>query len=171
MLDIETLGTDPNSVILTIAACAFDPFSDAIYDQYALYHRIDTESQPTRVIDEHTLAWWAKQSIEAQNEALAEENRIPLSDSLEELAKLIWKSDITWANGVSFDMTILENAYKSLNMTVPWQYYRVMDARTVYTMNPDHERLENNHHAFKDVINQITLLQRTFKKLGVKSLG
>jgi hypothetical protein len=170
MLDIETLGSAPDSVILTIAACAFDPFSDAIYDQHALYSRIDTECQNDRSIDESTVAWWANQSAAAQEEAFGEQNRVPLEDALQELSDLIWKSNITWANGISFDVTILENAFKSYGMQLPWQYYNVLDARTVYRMNPDRERLGNSHHAFEDVILQIGLLQRTFKKLGIKSL-
>jgi len=170
MIDIETLGSAPDSVILTIAACAFDPFSDTVYDQHSLYYRIDTECQENRSIDDSTVAWWAKQSVEAQEEAFGEQNRILLKDALQELSDLIWKSKITWANGISFDVTILENAFKSYNIRLPWQYYNVLDARTVYRMNPDRERLGNSHHAFEDVMLQIGLLQRTFKKLGIKSL-
>jgi len=170
MLDIETLGSAPDSVILTIAACAFDPFSGTIYDKHAMYRRIDTECQDDRSIDDLTVEWWAKQSLEAQEEAFGEHDRIPLEDALQELSNLIWKSNITWANGISFDITILENAFKSYGMRLPWQYYNVLDARTVYRMNPDHERLGNSHHAFEDVILQISLLQRTFKKLGIKNL-
>jgi len=171
MLDIETLGSAPDSVILTIAACAFDPFSGTIYDKHAMYRRIDTECQDDRSIDDLTVEWWSKQSFEAQEEAFGEADRVPLKDALEELKGLMWHAEYIWANGIAFDMTIIEHAFKSYGMPIPWQYYKVMDARTVYKMSPDREKLGNSHHAFEDVILQIGLLQRTLNKLNVKSLA
>jgi len=171
MLDIECLGIDPDAVILTIAACAFDPFSNTIYDQHAMYRRVDIECQHNRSIDDSTVDWWSKQNEAAQNEALNEHDRIPLIDALEELKPLLWHADYIWANGIAYDMTIIEHAYKSYGMPTPWQYYKVLDARTVYKLDPDREKLGNSHHAFEDVILQIGLLQRTLKRLNIKSLA
>jgi len=96
---------------------------------------------------------------------------VPLKDALDELKGLMWHAERIWANGIAFDMTIIEHAFKSYDMPIPWQYYKVMDARTVYKMSPDREKLGNSHHAFEDVILQIGLLQRTLKKLNVSSLA
>ena len=170
MIDIETLSTKPNATILNIAAQAFDPFSTTFYEQQ-FYTRVDTEDQDGRDIDDGTMEWWAKQGADAQEEAFGEDNRMLLKESLEQLTKICWNADRIWANGIAFDMTILEDAYKSFGMPIPWQYYKVCDARTVYKMNPDRERLGNSHHALEDVILQIDLLQRTLAKLGIKSLG
>jgi len=170
MLDIETLGTTPDAVILTIGAQSFDPLTSSFGD-VNFYKRINTETQENRKIDDPTVEWWAKQSSEAQEEAFGDEDRVELSDALDELGKLIWKSKRIWANGISFDMSILEHAYKSLNILPPWQYYNVLDARTIYKLNPDNERLGNSHHALEDCILQIDLLQRTLKKLGITKLN
>lgn len=170
MIDIETLGTDPDCTILTIAAQSFDPFSSTFYDAQ-MYCRIDIDSQPNRTVDELTLEWWAKQGADAQKEAFGTEGRVPLEQALDELYQIAWKSNRIWANGISFDMTILEHAYKSFGKPLPWQYYNVLDARTVYKMNPDKEKLGNSHHALEDCVLQIDLLQRTLAKLGIKSLG
>ena len=171
MLDIETLGSAPDSIILTVAACAFDPFSKTIYDEHKMYQRVDTDSQEGRTIDDLTMQWWAQQESAATEEAFNEEGRVPFRDMLEELKDLMWRAERIWANGIAFDMTIIEHAFKSEGMPIPWQYYKVMDARTVFKMSPDREKLGNSHHAFEDVINQIVLLQNTFEKLGVKSLA
>lgn len=170
MIDIETLSTQPNATILNIGAIGFDPFTTTVYDQHSFYARINTDSQTNRHIDDNTVGWWAKQCAEAQEEAFGEDNRVELSDALDDLAKLIRKSGNIWANGIAFDMTILENAYKELNKSLPWQYYRVLDARTLYKLNPS-GRLGNNHHALLDCVNQIELLQKCVVKLGITKIG
>lgn len=171
MLDIECLGVAPDALILNIAAIGFDPCGTEIYAQHAVYHRIDPESQPDRGIDQGTVEWWAQQCDEARIEAFEDNNRVPLRQSLEELSALIWKGSRIWANGVTYDMSILEHAYKSLKMPLPWKYYKVMDARTVFKLCPDLPRLGNNHHALRDCINQAELLQKCFAKLQIRTLN
>lgn len=168
MIDIETLGTTPDAHILTIAAQIFDPLQKDWLGQ-SYYARIDFESQENRRIEQGTLEWWATQK-ESQTEAFAEDNRIPLDQALTELGRLIWQSKRIWANGSNFDMTILEDAYKSYNMALPWQYFHVRDARTVYSLVPNLEKYPASHHALEDCRRQIGMLQRTLKHLGVTSL-
>ena len=98
MIDIEGLGTGPDAAILTIAAQSFDPFGTGYYDRY-YYARITLESQEARRIQDDTLAWWATQP-EAQAEAFAEDNRVPLEQALDELYKLAWQHDYIWAQEI-----------------------------------------------------------------------
>lgn len=167
MIDIETLDVQPTATILTIGAQAFDPLSEEFYDSF--YARINIDNQTDRTVDDGTVDWWGKQPAAAQAEAFGEEDRVELKDALEDLHKLAWNANRVWANGIAFDMTILENAYKSFDMPLPWQYYKVMDARTIYNI-ANAGRLGNSHHALEDCVNQVVLLQKAFNKLGVKSL-
>ena len=168
MIDIETLATSPDAHILTIAAQVFDPLErDWLGNFY--YARVDFESQENRVIEQSTLSWWATQK-ESQKEAFAEEDRVPLSQALVELGKLIWKSKRVWANGSNFDMTILEDAYKSHNMSLPWQYFHVRDARTVYSLVTGLNKYPASHHALEDCRRQIQLLWDSLEYLKVKEL-
>jgi len=169
MIDIETVGTGPNACILTIAAQTFDPTGSGYLPQ-DYYARIDIDSQPDREVDDATVAWWATQPAEAQAEAFGEEDRITLKQSLEELSKLCFHCNLIWANGTTFDMVILENAYKQEGMPFPWQFWRVRDARTVYSLYPDLPKPTASHHALEDCKRQIDLLQQTLKHLGVKKL-
>lgn len=171
MLDIECLGVAPDALILNIAAIGFDPCGTEIFSQHSLYHRIDPDTQPGRNIDEATVDWWAQQSDEAKIEAFGEDNRVPLKQALEELSTLLWKGTRLWANGITYDMTILEHAYKQNGMPLPWKYYKIMDARTVFKMCPDERRLDNNHHALQDCVNQADLLQRCFRRLNIRTLN
>jgi hypothetical protein len=168
MIDIEGLGTGPDAAILTIAAQSFDPFGTGHYDRH-YYARITLESQENRRIQDDTLAWWATQP-EAQAEAFAEDNRIPLDQALDELYRLAWQHDYIWAQGPTYDVNILEHAYKSYNKTQPWQFYRIRDSRTVLSLWPGRPVPPTSHHALEDTRKQIDILQQTLKHLEVKEL-
>jgi len=166
MIDIEGLGTGPDATILTIAAQSFDPLGTGYFDrQY--YARITLESQPDRSIQQETIDWWATQP-EAQAEAFMEEGRIDLDQALDSLYKIAWQHDLIWANGPTYDMNILEHAFKSYGKPLPWQFYKVRDARTVYSLWPDCPRPPTSHHALEDCRRQIDMLQATLKHLRVE---
>ena len=122
-------------------------------------------------MEQGTIEWWATQPREAQEEAFGEENRIPLDQALTELGKLIWQSKRFWANGPTFDANILEHAYKSYNMALPWQFYNVRDARTVYGLVPKLEKYPATHHALEDCRRQIFLLWDALEYINVKELA
>ena len=166
MIDIETLDVLPTSTILTIGAQGFDPFSEKFTD-VTYYKRLTLDSQEERTINDSTVEWWGKQGEEAMEEALGDgPDRIEIKPALDELGKLAWKHDRIWANGTTFDMVILENAMKQYGVNMPWQYWQVMDARTVYKLAGS-PKLGNNHNALADCVNQIDLLQKALKKLGI----
>jgi len=169
MIDLEGLATGPDTTILTIAAQAFDPLGDGWYNQQ-YYARVTLESQENRRIEQGTLDWWATQPAPARDEAFAEEGRIPLDQALDGLGKLIWHSKRIWAQGPTYDMNILEHAYKSYNKPIPWQYYSVRDSRTVFGLWPELPKPPTSHHALEDCRRQIGLLQDTLKYLKVKEL-
>ena len=65
MIDLETLDTSVDAVILTVGAIKFDPLSNS--EPYAeMYHRLDVDEQTAldRTVDEGTIAWWGTQPEE-----------------------------------------------------------------------------------------------------------
>ena len=169
MIDLEGLATGPDTTILTIAAQTFDPFGSGWYDRH-YYARVTLESQETRSIDNGTLEWWATQPEHAREEAFGEQDRIPLDQALDELGRLIWHSKLIWSQGPTYDMNILEHAYKSYNKSLPWKYYQVRDSRTVFSLWPLLPIPPTSHHALEDCRRQIGMLQTTLKYLNVKEL-
>jgi exodeoxyribonuclease VIII len=170
MIDLEGLGTGPDTTILTIAAQAFDPFGVHQFDQ-TYYARVTLESQENRSIQQGTIDWWASQPAEARDEAFNEQDRIPLDRALDELGKLIWHSKRIWAQGPTYDMNILEHAYKSYGKPIPWQFYAVRDSRTVFSLWPGLPKPPTSHHALEDCRRQIDLLQTTLKHFNIKELA
>jgi len=171
MVDLETLCVLPTATILTIAAQGFDPLTDAFTD-VTFYRRITLDSQEGRSINDSTVEWWGKQSPEAQEEAFGEEDRVDLKTALEDFSKMAFHAKRIWANGTTFDIGILEDAMRRLEIPVPWKYWQVMDARTIYKLLPDMGSAgqSNSHHALEDCVNQIDMLQRALKTLGVTKL-
>jgi hypothetical protein len=169
MIDLEGLATGPDTTILTIAAQAFDPFGSGYYDKH-YYARVTLESKENRTIDNGTIAWWATQPEHAREEAFGEQDRIPLDQALDELGRLIWHSKLIWSQGPTYDMNILEHAYKSYGKSLPWKYYMVRDSRTVFSLWPELPIPPTSHHALEDCRRQIGMLQDTLKYLKVKEL-
>ena len=70
MIDIETLGTEPDSVVLSVGAVKFDPFTLTDPHAKTLWRpEIDAQSNAGRSVLDDTLQWWAKQPQHIQDEA------------------------------------------------------------------------------------------------------
>lgn len=169
MVDLEGLGTGPETTILTIAAQEFDPLRRDCFGKH-YYVRVSLESQEDRSIEQATIEWWATQSGNAKDEAFGEENRVPLSQALQGLHRMIWHAKRVWAQGPTYDMNILEHAYKSLHMPLPWKYYSVRDSRTLFSLVPLSTSYPASHHALEDTRRQIHLLWDSLEYLKIKEI-
>jgi len=174
MIDMETLATGNDAVILTIGAVKFDPFN-LLEPSAPFYVKVNVDEQVAlgRNISESTLDWWSKQAEDVREEALSDANRIPLEDVVTQLNKYLSGSSKIWAQGVMFDIGILENLYQSMGRPVPWQYWQIRDSRTVMDMGDDSAKTSNAalHNALADAYAQAVSVQQIFKQLGVKAKG
>jgi len=168
MIDIEGLDVSPTAAILTIGAQQFDPWDGVCGEAY--YHRILLESQEDRTISDDTLEFWQKQPEAIRDEALGDgPDRVTLDVALQELHRLAWQSGEIWVNGPTYDISILENAFISRGMGLPWQYHMVRDVRTVMSLCPtaSDDVPKADHNAYSDVLRQITLVQNAFRILNI----
>ena len=171
MIDIETLSTKNNAVILTIGAIKFDRKDDIIElkDMEKFYYRIEIDSckKLGMDIDEDTLKWWESQEEDAKFEALLNEDRKPIKIVLTKLSIFLRGVQYFWANSPNFDFIILENAYKICNLLVPWKFWSLRDCRTVYDLaNTKLSSIgETKHNSLDDCYNQILCLRKSLKKL------
>jgi len=171
MIDLETLGVEPNSVILTLGAIKFDPYSDA-EPHGELYLKLDTEEQESlgREIDDNTLAWWSKQSESIRNEALSEGDRVSVKQFLKEINRFCVGLDNLWCQGPLFDYAMLQNLYRQAGEPCPWNFWQIRDSRTLFAMMPTDPRKqiqEELHNALADSYYQAKCVQQTYKHFGV----
>ncbi|EKI9142789.1 3'-5' exoribonuclease, partial [Escherichia coli] len=73
MIDLETMGKNPDAPIISIGAIFFDPQTGDMGPEFS--KTIDLETAGG-VIDRDTIKWWLKQSREAQSAIMTDE--IPL---------------------------------------------------------------------------------------------
>ncbi|GCJ49527.1 exonuclease [Escherichia coli] len=131
MIDLETMGKNPDAPIISIGAIFFDPQTGYMGPEFS--KTIDLETAGG-VIDRDTIKWWLKQSREAQSAILTDE--IPLDDALLQLRKFINENSgesfvQIWGNGANFDNVILRRSYERLGIPCPWRYYNDRDVRTI----------------------------------------
>ncbi|EFH2975553.1 exonuclease [Escherichia coli] len=131
MIDLETMGKNPDAPIISIGAIFFDPQTGDMGPEFS--KTIDLETAGG-VIDRGTIKWWLKQSREAQSAIMTDE--IPLDDALLQLREFIDENSgeffvQVWGNGANFDNTILRRSYERQGIPCPWRYYNDRDVRTI----------------------------------------
>jgi len=170
MIDLETLSTNPNAVILTVGAVKFDANSSMKpYDE--LYFRVDVDSQSEmgRHVMQDTLDWWSQQPKEISEEALSDQDRIGLQDMVKAINKWCVGVDVFWCQGPLFDYAILQNIYSQLGHPQPWNYWQIRDSRTLFSLVPrDNNKRVGHHNALQDCIYQAKKVQDVYKQLGIK---
>jgi hypothetical protein len=172
MIDLETLGQNENCVILSIGATFFDINKKEI--GAAFYMPISIEEQmEKRVISPSTLKWWMGQS-NAAKKVFSEQGQ-SLVDALENFEYWIKqhskiKTLNVWGNGSTFDISIIEHAFRQYGYKIPWQYWNVMDLRTFKRFMAGGNAVVKkgtNHNALDDAISQAEyVIEHANRKMG-----
>lgn len=166
MLDIETLGTDPNSVIVSLGAVRFSWKDGEVFDKF--YVNLDAKNGVDlgMKIDPNTIDWWAKQPKVARDAWM--KDPVPVETALGMFNDWFGdKKHEVWCNGMNFDFPLLQNAYSAVGMKSPWQYFLLNDMRTIVNVFNARDkyqvfRKENAvsvyHNALDDCIEQAKFL-------------
>lgn len=185
MIDLETLSTSPDAVILTLGAIAFNQeeklpdeiTQDFLKSDRVFYRRINIQSciNLGLTIDKETENWWKKQDKDVIFEALENDDRVDIKEALQEFSLWISKNSIEsskiWANSPSFDCVILKEAYKKFNFHLPWKFWLERDVRTIMDLarvNSYGQKTQNKHNAVYDCYYQIYNVHKSFNKLGLQ---
>ncbi|MEC9752782.1 3'-5' exoribonuclease [Escherichia coli] len=131
MIDLETMGKNPDAPIISIGAIFFDPQTGDMGPEFSKTINLETAGG---VIDRDAIKWWLKQSREAQSAIMTDE--IPLDDALLQLREFIDENSgesfvQIWGNGANFDNVILRRSYERQGIPCPWRYYHDRDVRTI----------------------------------------
>ena len=165
MVDLETLSTRPYASIISIGACRFSFSGFKIIDTF----KVNIDPASCKPLGMHfcpdTMAWWKSQPRELTKGVF--NNQVPISEAISMLSDWWVNDTMFWANGISFDSSILSNAYFQLNMKKPWDYWDEMDLRTVYHMVGFSNRKaragkEGHHDALEDAKEQTKQLLEFF---------
>jgi len=164
MVDIETLGTEPGCVILSIGATMFDPRGQGHGDTFYCNIDVGSSLEAGFTFSESTLKWWGEQSRQAVDQ-LGSDN-VAIHSALIAFDKWYRAQKPTkfWCQGLSFDVPILEAAFKKFDMTPPWKFWTARDTRTAYDVcgfNDKSVKREGTYHnALADSIHQVDCVQK-----------
>ena len=167
MVDLETLGNNSSSVILSIGAVEFDARTGQLGRQF--YRVVDPASCEAfgLKMDVSTVLWWLQQGGEAR-EVFRETAKIPLTMALAEFSMWYPEKACLWGNGASFDNVILANAYAACGQKAPWMFWDDRCYRTLKNLLPEveHERKGVHHNALDDAIYQAEHAIKLLQVLG-----
>jgi hypothetical protein len=141
VFDVETLGKESNSVILSMAAIYFNPDEQPehtkLFDE-AFFVKFDVADQMSRLdrkVGKSTMQWWAKQceNVRVKSFKPNPDIDVKFEDGYEAMRQ--WaatKNDnkcYVWARG-NLDQLVLDSFEEQLGLTPIWDFARWRDVRT-----------------------------------------
>jgi exodeoxyribonuclease VIII len=189
MIDLETLGQEPGSVILSISAVQFDIRTGETGKQFDEVIGLESSLKQGLKIDPVTLAFWTK-IPNRLNYFLTYQGRVSLSTALGNFGK--WLNildespenlcfgasnyDVTmWGRGPRFDFGLLSYAYNSVGYpSMPWDFRKERCVRTMEMFYPDikkqadNDRLTMPHNGIDDCKHQILYVSEIYNKIKSK---
>lgn len=168
IIDLETLGIKPTSIILAIGACTLNK-----RQLFACY--IDWKHWNDKcTLDISTQSWWDKQNPTLKEKVFGGVVE-PLSALKQFKEFLFYIENLTkeevkvWGNGAGFDLSILANAYNSLDIEIPWRYSNERCFRTLKNLFPLKAPLISNpklvtHDPLDDALNEADWLNQIIEE-------
>lgn len=172
MCDIETCGTRPGSVILSIGAVAFDYAKQALGPEFYIAINRASSRAAGLTEDAATIAWWNRQSAEAKKVfAEAETSQHTLKDALQLFTAYVRQFGPhvrLWGCGSSFDGVLISAAYHAIRMQPPWKYVNDRCYRTLKNLLPHipMERSGVHHDALADAKSQAVHAMRLLSAIA-----
>lgn len=170
MLDVETLGTAPGSVIFSLGAVRFTV--DRIEKVIAIPIKLDSCVRDGLKVDPATVLWWLVQAPEPRTLAVeAMKNGQDLYDALLTFSSFLAEEEFTgiWGNGAGFDLPMLSAAYRAAGLPQPWSHRQERCYRTLRALAPHVEPATSliAHDAIQDATAQALTLQRILLATGL----
>ena len=161
MLDLETLGTKPGCIVLSIGAVFFGP--DGLGQEFYRVISIPKSEKIGLGTDRDTVEWWNKQSEEARmvvgaaNGPDAVSPIVAAAEFSEFVESYGDKNEVrVWGNGSDFDQPILAEIYHRVGVPVPWKFWNNRCYRTLKYLNPSEKLVRAGvyHNALDDAKSQ-----------------
>ena len=171
MLDLETMGTNSFSAIISIAALEFDIQTGETGREF--YVNVDLQScmDIGLSINAATIMWWLNQNEQARKDLIERVAIYPIKAALALFSDFCRYEDYQiWGNSARFDCGILQNAYDKLGMKIPWAYWNERCVRTLVSFNPDirnnYPAAKTSHNALSDCYYQVGYCCEIWKTLN-----
>ena len=174
MIDLETLSTRANAVIVEVGYAIFETTADVVNQSGRWNLRLEEQIDSVhmlRDVSTGTLLWWLDQSKEAQESAFKGLPKYTIEEFLTQFKEHIpwYNIQAVWCKGLTFDLPMLDDLHKQYGKAVPWHYRTPRDMRTLTWLagmnSADHVKPTLAHSAESDCIAQAQTVQIALKKL------
>lgn len=179
MVDLETMGNNPEAPIIAIGAVFFDPGTGKTGEEFYQIVSLESAMEFGAKPDAATIIWWMKQSAEARA-AITGGDAISLMDAIDNLDEFIHTNSANgikyvqlWGNGSSFDNVILRRAYEQVGAELSVPFWNDRDVRTIVELgkvvgiNPRYQIPFDGdmHNALADARHQVKYVSAIWQKL------
>lgn len=131
MLDIETLGVVPHSVITQIGAMPFEVMKTyTITNGLSLNVDVGSCLDHGGVIQGEQFYWTVNNNLKSVTGDSPKSHIVEALVALAQYIKSV-KPDYIWCKGPQFDCVILESWYREFLLDIPWTYNQLRDVRTL----------------------------------------
>jgi hypothetical protein len=169
MLDLETLGTSPDCVVVQIGACYFDSTTGEIGEEFRVNIDIDSCLREGFTVGGDTIKWWLTE--QAKN-ATFFNNTTNVRAAIYDFIEFSWKAKRVWSHA-TFDFVIIMNYINRLGYTPGFGYKSARDIRTLLDLsgleikpNKNNAPRAGEHDALRDCVYQVGYCVKALKKLG-----
>lgn len=159
MVDIETMGNQSYSSIISIGAVEFD--IDTGETGRSIHINVDLQSCMDHglIVNASTIMWWLQQNEQARNNFVNKDVIYSLPAALTRFAEFCNVEQEVWGNSARFDLGILQNAYNKVGKPIPWDFRKERCVRTLLSFKPEVKDKYNDfgveHDAIDDCMRQI----------------
>lgn len=167
MVDLETMGTRPGSVIVSLGAIEFDPNTARLGRTFYQTCSIASSVDVGLAMDPQTVSWWLGQSEDARKELI--DAKGDLKSTLLDFSRWLGSTETKmWGCGSDFDNALLAEAYNRAGEAVPWKFWNNRCYRTMKSLFPKVklEREGTHHNALDDAIYQAKHLQLIMREIA-----
>lgn len=185
MIDLETMGTTPDSAIVALGIVEFDSKTGELGN--SLYRVIDlSTSVPYGFkIQPSTLYWWLEQSEEARLALIQDSNRESVEEAMLSVTRFVNSGNNAarkrlWGNGPTFDNAMIRYTYEVvMGHQFPIPFWNDRCVRTIKGFYPynlwrqwqiDNPRRGTFHNALDDAKYQVKYLCHILQELDAGDL-
>lgn len=184
MLDFETLGTEPNSIVISLGAVMFN--RSGILGERLFEFNLDDQIKNGRKFSSSTLTWFMNQSDSARSVFKDHDFKITIGEFFKQFEEFLQENlkkenetlkDLKpWSNGANFDVAIIEDMYRKHHLegekAIPWKFWNVVCFRTFKMLTKCDllvARPKGSHHnALEDAKHQANCVLAHWKKMDLK---
>lgn len=140
VFDVETLGKESNTIILSMACVYFDPLKKPSHEELranAFFAKFDVQDQRERLkrtMTKSTIEWWKKQCFNVKRKSFVPSvEDVIFEEGYEAMRK--WSKQfndsksLVWARG-NLDQLVLDSIEEQLGLEPIFPYARWRDVRT-----------------------------------------